>query len=206
MNTIEAFIGEVDRGLRTKLEFRSFLWQELKSSNTLDLVTDLQEHSEEFVRAAAAWCIESHQNEVNLVTDIREVRETSVFAANSRVRFSSGYDGSKSWWLNGGSGYDGAFVDFTFVREGSLPAAIIELDSQIDLTEGTGLRHFGAIALARVRWSGTPWQTDNTVVVHIVSEIPSDTEEFFRVNDMMASTEIESHASLSIETRPNKAE
>ena len=76
-------------------------------------------------------------------------------------------------------------------------------DEPIDLTEHCGRRHYGKFAMTRVRYSGEPWQDGVTVVVHVADEIPEDSVTFFTSHRI--GNELESHATLEIESRQNKA-
>jgi len=97
--------------------------------------------------------------------------------------------------LQGGQGYLGTFVRFARRHDGQIPAALVELDDCVDVTEGQGLRHHGRYAVLRLAYIAA-WDETETVMVHIVEKFPEDVALFCDTHPF--GTELEARASYRI--------
>lgn len=128
---------------------------------------------------------------------IDHIRTASPLQPGIALYLYGGYDSaySKSWWLDGREYYKATFIDFVHCGTEMMPAAFVELENEIDMTEGSGLRHKGRYALLKLRYVAD-WAETETVKVHIVETLPADVEEYYLSHPF--GTEIESHATYKI--------
>ncbi len=125
------------------------------------------------------------------------ITRTSPLQPGTRLFLSGGYTAafSPAWWLNGRKNYGATFVGFADRGAGKMPVGLVQLDCEIDLTEGCGLRHKGRFALLTLRHV-TNWTETETVTVHVVEVLPEDAAAFYASHPF--GTEIETHATYSI--------
>jgi hypothetical protein len=133
------------------------------------------------------------------IKDIEQIRRTSPLQPGTRLILSGGYSAaySRPWWLNGREYYKATFIMFAERGAGKMPVAVVELDTEIDMTEGRGLRHNGRFALLRLLYVSN-WTETETVTVHVVEALPDCVETFYGPHPF--GTEIETHAKYSIES------
>src|SRR5262249_35390173 len=124
---------------------------------------------------------------------------TSQLQPGTRLSLGGGYQGctaySPPWWLNGRTNYNATFIAFAECGAGKMPVALVELDNEIDMTEGGGLRHKGLYAVLRLLHVAN-WDETETVTVHVVETLPEDVEAFYSSHPF--GTEIETHATYTI--------
>ncbi len=161
------------------------------------LLDQLLEHPFERVRDEAQKIREEIRREEERIKDIDQIRITSPLQPGVALFLYSGYDGaySKPWWLNDRGYYQATFIDFVSRGADKMPAAFVELEEEIDLTEGSGLRHRGRYALLKLLYVAD-WDETETVEVHIVEVLPADVEAYYATHPF--GTEIESHATYRI--------
>src|SRR5262249_23661282 len=131
------------------------------------------------------------------IQDIEQVRRTSPLRPGTRLSLSGGYTAaySRPWWLGGRENYRATFIAFAERGAGKMPVALVELDAEIDLTEGKGQRHRGRFALLSLS-SVANWSVAETVTVHVVESLPDDVEAFYPSHPF--GTEVETHATYAI--------
>lgn len=161
------------------------------------MLGQLSEHSDESVRGVAEEIREMIHRSEEQIKDIDQIRRTSPLQPGVALFLGGGYDSaySEPFWLNGREYYKATFIDFVPCGADKMPAAFVELENEIDLTEGSGLRHKGRYALLKLRYVAD-WAETETVKVHIVEALPADVEAFY--SSHLFGTEIESHASYKI--------
>ena len=138
------------------------------------ILSQLESHEKSDVREATKFTRTQLKKMSELITDIDIVRKTAPFQMGDRIRFSGGYSHSELQpWLGGTDFIEGIFTDFFESTVGALPIAIV-LDVDVDFTETTGLWHSGNIAIARVLYSGEPWEEGSVVMIHVLDQIPED--------------------------------
>ena len=173
----------------------NFCWQHpAERDNALD---HLSEHPNESVQGVAHDIREMIRQAEEQIKDIDHIRRTSPLQPDVALFLYGGYDSaySASWWLNGREYYKATFRDFVHRGANKMPAALVELEEEIDLTEGTDLRHRGRYALLKLRYVAD-WCETETVQVHIIDALPADGEAFYASHPF--GTEIESHATYRI--------
>lgn len=69
-------------------------------------------------------------------------------------------------------------MEFVSRGEGKMPAALVELDEELDLTEDGGQHHKGRFALLKLAYVAD-WEATETIVVHIVESVPDDVTVFY---------------------------
>ncbi|MEM7601452.1 MAG: hypothetical protein AAF357_08560 [Verrucomicrobiota bacterium] len=199
MSEIERAISDYEAGLRTGGELENALYSACHygSSESAATLEELAAHENKAVREAAVSVRESLSKIAELETDLDAVRRAAPLRQGVRTRLSGGYSHTNLQpWLDGRECLEGTFRDFCFVGDKTLPAAIIDLDKPVDVTENSGLRHYGQIALVRVLYAGEPWIDRSTVMIHVVDELPTDTALFFASH--ILGNELESHATIEI--------
>jgi hypothetical protein len=157
----------------------------------------LLEYPMEKVNEVALEIQEMIRNSEKQSNDLNQIRKTSPLQPGVVLFLGGGYDAAYSnpWWLNGQTYYRATFKDFVDRGADKMPAAFIELEEEIDLTEGSGLRHWGRFALLKLTFVAN-WDETETVQVHIVDALPADVEAFYSAHDF--GSEIESHATYRI--------
>jgi hypothetical protein len=162
-----------------------------------ELLDHLLEHSIERVRNVAQEIREMILLEESRIKDIDHLRVASPLQPGVALFLYGGYDSaySESWWLNGRQYYLATFIDFVRCGADKMPAAFVELEEEVDMTEGAGLRHRGRYALLKLRYVAN-WDETETVQVHIVDSLPADVEAYYASHPF--GTEIESHATYRL--------
>jgi len=199
MREIDRAISDYEVGLGTNGELENAIYSACHdgSSESAATLEKLALHENNAVREAVAFVRESLTKIAALETDLDAVRRTAPLRPGVRTRLSGGYSHTNLQpWLNGRKYLEGTFRDFCFVGDRTLPAAIINLDERVDITEDSGLHHDGQIALVRVLYAGEPWMGRSTVMIHVVDELPTDTASFFASHTL--GNELESHATIEI--------
>jgi hypothetical protein len=97
--------------------------------------------------------------------------------------------------LNGRENYLATFIAFAERRAGKMPVAMVKLDHEIEMTEGSGLRHKGRYALLKLLHVAD-WASSETITVHLVEALPEDVETFYLSHPF--GTEIETHATYDV--------
>jgi len=183
----------------TREEVYSEIWQYCPDNDIRVIVARrMMGHSDQWVRIIGTSILEMLEYIENLVTDIKVIEKTSPLQPGVRLRLDGGYNGSYSWWLDGKKCYLATFIRFVERASGEMPAAFVELDDEIDMTEGSGRRHHGKYALIRLRLYAE-WKETETIVVHIVEQLPDDIVEFYKT--LPKYSEFETHATYRIETQ-----
>ena len=157
----------------------------------------LHQHSSERVRLIGRDLQRLLRQREEQIKDVERISRTSPLQPGTRLILSGGYTAAYSppWWLNGRKNYNATFIAFAERDAGKMPVALVELDSEIDMTEGGGLRHKGRYALLRLLHVAN-WDKAETVTVHVVETLPEDVEAFYSAHPF--GTEIETHASYAI--------
>jgi len=107
----------------------------------------LRQHPNDRVRGIGCDLEEHFRQVAEQITDIEHIRSTSPLQRGLGVALHGGYDEAceKPWWLNRRECYYSRFIDFSYRGPDKMPAALIELEEEIDLTEGSSTRHRGVM-------------------------------------------------------------
>src|ERR1044072_693646 len=137
--------GEITRGELSN-ELSKFCWA--YPPERRELIDHLLEHPLESIQNVTREIQEMIRQQEEQVKDIDQIRKTSPLQPGVVLSLNAGYDAAYSapWWLNGRQNYHATFIDFVGRGIDKMPAAVVELDEEIDLTEGAGLRHRGRFA------------------------------------------------------------
>lgn len=183
------------RGEITQCEWFERVWEHLwKRPEHKGAVLDaLSKHADENVRGVVPMVQDLLHRCESRIKDIGHIRRTSPLQPGTRLILSGGYNAGISgpWWLNGRKSYKATFIRFAEQGAGRMPVALVELEEEIALTEGGGLRHKGRYALLKLMYVAA-WAETETVTVHVVEVLPEDVEAFYSSHPF--GTEIESHA------------
>ncbi len=104
-----------------------------------------------------------------------------------RVRLSGGYDPEPKW-LAGGTGYFGRVTRF-IPGQNQEPAAVVTLDSPIDIGSAAG-----KVVVLELRYVGQKWEGSGTVHVELCDFDPDDRPW----QDRRQGTWVESHARYDV--------
>ena len=188
-----------ERGLLTSGEMfdklYGFCWAHPTERD--NFLSHLLEHPNKEVQKVAREIREMIRRTEEQNKDIDHIRRISPLQPGVTLWLYGGYDAaySASWWLNGRAHYQATFIDFVSCGADKMPAAYVELEEEIDMTEGSGLRHRGRYALLKLFFVAD-WDETQTVQVHIVDALPADVEAFYSSHPF--GTEIESHATYRL--------
>lgn len=163
-----------------------------------EIVRRLAQHRLEAVRGMGREIERLRRQRDEQVTDVAVIRRTSPLKPGVRLSIGRGYTAAyePQWWLNGREGYRGTFRGFVPREAGKMPVAVVELDEEIDLSDGRGRRHKGRYALLKLL-TVADWTEQEVVTVHVVDAPPEDVAAFY-LGDPLA-TAIETHATYVIE-------
>lgn len=154
-------------------------------------------HKEESVRHVATDIQDIIERRANRVMAITEIEKTSPLHPGVKLRLDGGYESNNPWWLNGNDSYRATFVRFASRRANEMPVALVELEQEINMVEGSGLQHHGKYALLKLKYVAD-WGATETVTVHLVECFPHDVVAFYQCHPL--GSEIESHATYRIAT------
>lgn len=186
-------------GAVSSLEVLSAVWEHChdEPAVTLEVARTLHQHSSEDVRWIGRELERSLREREEQIKDVELIRRTSPLQPGTRLILSSGSTAAycPPWWLNGRKNYNATFLAFAERGAGKMPVALVELENEIDMTEGGGLRHKGRYALLRLLHVAN-WAKAETVTVHVVESLPEDVEAFYWSHPF--GTEIETHATYAI--------
>jgi hypothetical protein len=188
-----------ERGAVTALEIEEALWAHChdKPVLALEITKALQQHPSEVAHSIGHGLERSLRRRQEQLKDVDLIRGTSPLQPGARLILSGGYTAafSQPWWLNGGESYKATFVGFAERGYDKMPAAMVKLDCEIDMTEESGLRHRGQNALLSLLHVAN-WVRTEIVTVHVVESLPEDVEAFYSTHPF--GTEIETHARYAI--------
>lgn len=181
-----------------------YLWKLPEQKDAV--LKSLSNHADKSVRRVAGCVADLLRKCEEQIKDIDQIRRTSPLHPGTRLTLAGGYTGvvqcqadgkwyRAPWWLNGRQCYQGTFLAFAERGAGIVPAALVALDDEIDLTEGGGLRHKGRYALLTLLYVAN-WTEKGTVTVHVVEALPGDVEAFYSSHPF--GTEIETHATYTL--------
>src|SRR6266540_2909381 len=185
----------------TGCELFDKIWEHLwtfpeEKDNVLDALSN---HPDESVRGIGPQVRALLHRCEKQIKDIDHIRRTAPLQPGTRLIRGGGYADaySEPWRLNGRESYMATFIRFVERDAAKMPVAFVELEDEIDLTEGCGLRHRGRYALLKLLYVAD-WAETGTVTVHVVDALPEDVEAFYSSHPF--GTEIETHATYRIAT------
>jgi hypothetical protein len=199
-SSVSELLSLYEGGAVTSLEVLDAVYEHCydKPAVAAEIARALHERSSERVRwlGHELQCLVRQREDQ--IKNVEQIRRTSPLQPGTRLILSGGYwaGNCSPWWLSGRENYKATFIAFAEREAGKMPVAYLELDNEIDLTEGGGLRHKGRYALLRLLQVAN-WTESETVTVHVVEVLPDNVEAFYLSHPF--GTEVETHATYAIE-------